>query len=217
MDQNVARSFTSTLSTSTNASELTPLPCKAMRSLSQSRKPSISVLDEHLRPSITPATDPPIFNKFSEVTQKENDKGGANKILLTGPHPYFLLKECLNVLLPLVTRLVNLSLMKCSFPDSFKQAVVTPLVKKSTLPSEDLKDYCRVSGLCFTLKLVERVVAKQIKDHIGNNHLDNHNQSAYKAVHSAELGLLFIKNEVHLDSQRACLQLSCCWTCRHHQ
>ena len=88
--------------------------------------------------------------------------------------------------------------MEGSFADSFKRAVVTPLIKKSTLPSEDLKNYRPVSGLCFISKLVERVVAKQIKDHIGNNHLDNHSQSAYKAGHSTESALLFIKKEVHL-------------------
>ena len=44
-------------------------------------------------------------------------------------------------------------------PDGFKTLVVTPLIKKATLPAVDLKHYHPVSGLSFTTKLDERVVA----------------------------------------------------------
>ena len=47
-----------------------------------------------------------------------------------------------------------------------KSAVVTPLIKKPNLPSNDLKNYRPVSGLSFISKLVERVVAKQLLEHI---------------------------------------------------
>ena len=70
--------------------------------------------------------------------------------------------------------------MEGFFQDSFKQAVVTAPFMKSTLHFEHLKNYPSVSG--FILKLVERIVAKQIKDHVRNNHLDNHYQSAYKVT-----------------------------------
>ena len=59
-----------------------------------------------------------------------------------------------------------------------------------------------MSGLCFLSKLVERVVAKQLRSHINNNKLDNPHQSAYKPGHSMETALLAIKNEVHLSLAR---------------
>ena len=74
--------------------------------------------------------------------------------------------------------------------------VVTPLIKKASLPGNDLKNYRPVSGLCF---LSKRVVAKQLTSHINNNKLDNRHQSAYKPGHSTETALLSIKNEVHLS------------------
>ena len=77
--------------------------------------------------------------------------------------------------------------------------VVTPLIKKASLPRNDLKNYRPVSGLCFLSKLVERVVAKQLTSHINNNKLDNPHQSAYKPGHSTKTALLSIKNEVHLS------------------
>ena len=75
----------------------------------------------------------------------------------------------------------------------FKKAVVTLLVKKASLPNEDLKNNCPVSGLCFMSKLVEQVVVKQLMQHINSNNLDNPHQSAYKTGHSTETALLHIK------------------------
>ena len=74
-----------------------------------------------------------------------------------------------------------------------------PLIKKASIPRDDLKNYRPVSGLCFVSKLVERVVARQLTSHINNNKLDNPHQSAYKPGHSTETALLSIKNEVHLS------------------
>ena len=92
--------------------------------------------------------------------------------------------------------------MEGCVPDAFKSAVVTPLIKKPNLPSNDLKNYRPVSGLSFISKLVEHVVAKQLLEHIHVHNLDNPYQSAYKAGHSTETALLYIKNEVHLSLSR---------------
>ena len=51
-------------------------------------------------------------------------------------------------------------------------------------------------------KLVERVVVKQLMQHINSNNLDNPRQSAYKSGHSTETTLLHIKNEIHLSLSR---------------
>ena len=80
-----------------------------------------------------------------------------------------------------------------------KEWLSTPVIKKASLPRNDLKNYRPVSDLCFLLKLVERVVVKQLTLHINNNKLDNPYQSAYKPGHSTETALLSIKNEVHLS------------------
>ena len=68
-----------------------------------------------------------------------------------------------------------------------------------SLPSDDLKNYHLVSGLCFMLKMVERVVVKQRMQHINSNNLDNPHQSVYKTGHSTGTALLHIKNEIHLS------------------
>ena len=77
--------------------------------------------------------------------------------------------------------------------------MVTPLIKKQSLDRSVLKNYRPVSGLNFVSKLVERVVARQIKAHITSNGLDNLHQSAYKSGHSTETALLKIKSDIHLS------------------
>ena len=92
--------------------------------------------------------------------------------------------------------------MEGCVPDGFKTAVVSPLIKKATLPADDIKNYRPVSGLSFMSKLVEHVVAKQLLEHIHVHSLDNSYQSAYKTGHLTETALLSIKNEVHLSLSR---------------
>ena len=83
--------------------------------------------------------------------------------------------------------------MEGCIPDGFKTVVVTPLIKKATLPAYDFKNYCPVSGLSFISKWVERVVAQQLLEHIHPYNLVNPYQSAHKTGHSTEAALLSIK------------------------
>ena len=92
--------------------------------------------------------------------------------------------------------------MEGCIPDGLKTAVVSPIIKKATLSADDFKNYHPVSGLSFISKLVERLVAKQLLEHIHIHNLDNPYQSAYKTGHSNETALLSIKNEVHLSLSR---------------
>ena len=152
-----------------------------------------------------PPYDPPSLTTFAQVSVNEVKKiilASPTKSCLLDPLPTFLVKDCLDVLLPSITKLVNYSLSEGLVPTKFKQAVVTPLIKKSSLPADELKSYRPVSGLSFMSKLVERVVAKQLTEHIHAHNLDNAFQSAYKAGNSTETALLSMKNDIHLSLAR---------------
>ena len=132
--------------------------------------PSGSEKDVH------PSSDPPKLTAFTVVSQDTVNKIIRNtptKSCLLDPWPTFIIKKCSDILLPSIIKLVNCSLMEGSIPDGFKTAVVSPLIKKATLPADDFKNYCPVSGLSFISKLVERVVAKQLLGHIHVHNLDN--------------------------------------------
>ena len=154
---------------------------------------------------VHPPFDPPKLTVFTQVTQDDIGKiisKSPTKSCLLDPLPTFLIKECIDILLPSITKLVNCSLREGVVPDGFKKAVVTPLIKKASLHVEDLKNYRPVSGFSFISKLVECVVAKQVVDHIHWQGLDNSYQSAYKSGHSTETALLSIKNDIHLSLSR---------------
>ena len=95
------------------------------------------------------------FTQVSEDTVDKITRNSPKKSCLLDLWPRFLIKEFSDILLPSITKLVNCSPMEGYVPDGFKTAVVIPLVKKATLPADDLKNYPPVSGISFISKLVE--------------------------------------------------------------
>jgi hypothetical protein len=73
------------------------------------------------------------------------------------PLPTWLLKYCLEPLLPFITKIVNMSLSSACMPDSYKEAILTPLIKKALMDPEVFKNFRPVSNLAF--KVIENVVA----------------------------------------------------------
>ena len=65
------------------------------------------------------------------------------------PVPTFLLEDYVEILLPSITKLVNLSLAEGVFPQKFKKVVV----KKASLPSEDLKKLSTGIRTMFYVKI----------------------------------------------------------------
>ena len=149
--------------------------------------------------------NPPGLFKFDDASPDDIAKiikNSPTKSCLLDLWPTFLVKDCLDILLPSITKLVNCSLLEGAVPDGFKSAVVTPLIKKSSLSKDELKNYRPVSGLSFISKLVERVVASLLSRHVSLHGLENEYQSAYRRGHSTETVLLSIKNQIHLSLAR---------------
>ena len=152
-----------------------------------------------------PSRRPCELGKFSSVSEDQVRKliqAAPSKSCQLDPIPTSLLKECLDVLLPSITKIVNLCLSEGVFPDDFKTAFVKPLLKKPSLDKNELKNYRPVSNLSFLSKVVEKVVAEQINSHLVNNELSNSFQSAYKKYHSTETALLKISNDIQLAMNR---------------
>ena len=140
----------------------------------------------------------PLIN-FMPITESDVERLVAIapcKTCELDPIPTWLLKQCSSELVPLITTIINASLTKSVVPPDFKRAVIRPLLKKSTLDKEGLHNYRPVSNLPFASKLVEKVVARQMNDHVDGNTLRDKMQSAYRSGHSTETALLRIKNDI---------------------
>ena len=114
------------------------------------------------------------------------------------PLPTSLLKKGIDVMLPYITSIINRSLELGEFPATLKHGRVTPLLKKSDLDHELLKNYRPISYLPFLGKVIERIVALQLKNHLVINNLYTETQSAYRAFQCTETVLLRVSNDINL-------------------
>jgi len=76
-----------------------------------------------------------------------------------------LVVSCLDVLLPVITHIINCSLTPEEFPDCWKEALVSPLHKKSGVLSE-FSNLRPVSNLQYVSKLMEHAVFDQTHVHL---------------------------------------------------
>ena len=123
----------------------------------------------------------------------------ASKSCDLDPIPTNILKALLDILIKPITAIINLSLESGTFPLSFKEAHVEPLLKKSNLPVNNLKNYRPVSNQSFLSKVIEKVVSNRLQAHINSNKLNNPMQSAYRKFHSTETALLRVHNDISVS------------------
>ena len=90
----------------------------------------------------------------------------------------------------------HMSIATGVFSSSFKKALVTSLLKKTTLDANEVNNYRPVSNLCFVPKIVEKVVAVRFSKHLSDNDLYEQMQSAYRPNHSTETALLRVRNDL---------------------
>ena len=112
------------------------------------------------------------------------------------PLPTWLLKECKAELIHLITDIVNMSLRESMIPKSLKTAHIRPLLKKTGLDSDILKNYRPVSNLTFISKVIEKVISGRLNEHLINNSLFDPLQSAYRDKHSTETALIKVQNDI---------------------
>jgi hypothetical protein len=137
------------------------------------------------------------LSNFRKVTQAEvkNILNNMSKSCKLDPLPIWLVRECIDEFLPIVTSIINLSLIQGDVPAELKHAVIKPLLKKLDLELT-MKNYRPVSNLPFLGKALEAAVIMQFNEHVQKNNLGDTKQSAYKKFHSTETLLLRIHDDI---------------------
>ena len=86
------------------------------------------------------------FNNFRKVSQEEVKVFAckpSSKSCVLDPLPAMVLKSCFSVLLPTITKFVNLFLSTGRMPNTLKVAALSPSLKK---PDADFKKFLKFSS-----------------------------------------------------------------------
>ena len=97
--------------------------------------------------------------------------------------------------LPAVLDLFGASLQQGIFPDIFKIADVTPILKRPGTDDQLLYSYRPASNLPFLSTLLEHVVAETFPSHTEQMGLHETFQSPYKPNHSTETASLHVQDD----------------------
>jgi hypothetical protein len=112
------------------------------------------------------------------------------------PVPTHILKSVASDIAPYLCELFNRSLQSGCVPQPFKEAFITPLLKKPDLDAADVKSYRPISNLSVVSKLLERLVAKQLVSYLSANGLLPRFQSAYRSGHSTETAVTKVLSDI---------------------
>jgi hypothetical protein len=140
------------------------------------------------------------FDLFTPTTEAEVTRFIKQLPNKTSPLDFIhtsILKNCVDVFAPAITRLVNLSFAEGCFPDQFKIAQVTPLIKKAGLDESDASNYRPISNLNTISKIIERICLARILPHVASTGNFSPLQSAYRKKHSTETALLKILDDIY--------------------
>ncbi len=132
--------------------------------------------------------------QFNEVAPKPVQKliqKSPFKSCPLNPIPTQTLKSCSEELVPVITSLINSSLVSAIFPDVLKDCRLLPIIKKIKLNKEDFNSFRQITNL-------ERSVTCQCDHYLVKNQLYLKSQAAYQQFHSTETAL-----RVHNDMLRA--------------
>ena len=93
-------------------------------------------------------------------------------------------KDCLPVILPALTNIINTSLMSATFPTLWKLSMLTPLLKEGDheIPCNN----CPLSLLVIVSKICEMIVLRQFNHYLFSKRWFRPHQRRNKKFHSTE-------------------------------
>jgi hypothetical protein len=163
-----------------------------LKSLSQSfatffsdkiHKLHTSILSQrnHGSPHVDPSSKPIDFSSIYFATVEVSKLLSLSPVTICDLDPTHasLVKQYAFVLVPTITKIINLALSCGVFPAQFKNCSVHSLPKKSNLEKESLANYRPVSQLTFLSKLTETLVKHRLMNRLSEYNLLNSFQSAY--------------------------------------
>ena len=148
--------------------------------------------------------------KFSKV-DNEMVRKTVNKLKTKtskiDPIPTQYIKECIDILAPFITCIINNIFESGIHPALLKQATLTPVIKKPTNNPEDLKSYRPVCQNTFISKVVDTILHNQLKEYLNDNKLESPYQAGYKTHNSCETLVNALYDQLYLGYENNKMQI----------
>ena len=126
-----------------------------------------NIASEHVTSTLVTGTTAATFSSFEKVSQltvKECILNSAPKSCELDPIPSKLLIECLDYILPSITDLINSFTASGVFPQCIISALVTPILKKSSLDHSDLNTYRSLLLLLWSHRRCLKMILSSASD-----------------------------------------------------
>ena len=131
-----------------------------------------------------------IINKLSN--SKSKDLFGLDTALIK-THSSTLIKP--------ITHLINLSIRTGKFPQSWKTAIITPILKAGA--PDHVGNYRPISILPVFSKVLEKVIAEQLVDHLESNELIYPKQFGFRSGYSTEMANCYLTENIKSSLDKA--------------
>jgi len=144
-----------------------------------------------------------LFNTLPPVTAGEVRQllsSSLPKSSIMDTIPTSLILHCQSVFSEIIANVANLSFSEGRFPDKFKQASVTPLLKARSLDKSVPSNYRPISNLNFISKVLERLFLSRFQPHILDSPYFNKYQLAYRPGCSTETALQLLLDRIYSTS-----------------
>ena len=102
----------------------------------------------------------------------------------------------MDVLLPVLTKMINISIETANVPVQLKEAMIRPKLRKESLDHKVYSNFRPISILKFISKMIEKAILYQLTNYLRGNDLEESLQSAYKTFHSTETALVKVHNDI---------------------
>ena len=119
-----------------------------------------------LNNSVSPTIEMTNFVPVSEESVKTIILNMHNKTCSLDVIPTWMLKKVVNSFIPILHFIINLSLSESHVPSCLKHSIITPVLKKSNLNTNEYKSFRPVSNLSFVSKLIKKCVYFQIQSYL---------------------------------------------------
>ena len=160
-----------------------------------------NILNQQFHKELTPVTDTPIPDKgpspFHQMKDINIQVNGVEKLLgninphkAKGPDEIHgrALKECKNIIAPILTIIFQKSLLSGTIPSDWKHANVCPVFKKGD--KHDPKNYRPISLTCICCKLCEHIIASSLMKHLEGSNILYDLQHGFRSSRSCETQLI---------------------------